>query len=142
MELQEFGYDDLDGVGVGARISSGFKYRLEPTDQLPSAGVLVQFIKNVITAEQQGANGTGVVTYGSEDGNDSRTMRPYLKSAPVPRQSRKGTVKVVVGDTFHSVVLSDDKDVLVRAHASRLLCVNTYLKARVMLSDCALRAMV
>lgn len=113
MELQEYGFGELGDVGVGARTSAGFKYRIDPADQVPTADILVEFAKNVIKAEQQGGSGTGDVTYFSEGVDSPRTLRPHLKSAPVPRTSKKQVVKTVVGETFHDIVLNQKKDVLV-----------------------------
>jgi hypothetical protein len=115
MELQEFGYDDLDGVAVGARTSTGFKYRLEPTEEVPSAEILAEFARNVISAEEQGGHGTGVVAYHRNgDENAPYVLHPYLKSAPVPRSSKKAAVKTVVGETFRDIVQNERNDVLVR----------------------------
>jgi FK506-binding protein 2 len=113
MELLEFGFEDLDGVGVAARTNAGYKYRLEPFDGAPSAEVLAEFASNVIKAEQQGDQGAGVLTLAPR-GESLRTMQPFLKSAPVPRSGKKGTVKAVVGRTFHEVVMDESNDVLVR----------------------------
>lgn len=140
MELQEFGYDDLDGVGVGARTSAGFKYRLEPTDQVPPAQVLAEFVRNVIAAERQGDHGTGVVTYQhhGEDGS-ARTLQPYLKSAARPRPSKEA-VRTVVGETFRDIVQSERDDVLVRL-SCRFRCI-VLSQIGVLLSDRALRTVV
>jgi hypothetical protein len=140
MELQEFGFDDLDGVGVCARTSAGFKYRLEPTDQVPPAQVLAEFVRNVIAAERQGDHGTGVVTYQhhGKDGS-ARTLQPYLKSAARPRPSREA-VRTVVGETFRDIVQSERDDVLVRL-SCRFRCV-VVSQIGVLLSDRALRTVV
>jgi len=44
------------------------------------------------------------------------TLKPYIKSEPVPEQ-KEGTPVVVVGQTFNSIVMDPTKDVLIELYA-------------------------
>ena len=117
MELLEFGFEELESMGVGARVTFGYKYRMKQPDGNPKPEDLVVFARDLIQADKQGDGGMGVVKHHAGDGTVDRVFRPFRKSASIPRPGKKGSVKVVVGDTFDDVVLKEDRDVLVAFYA-------------------------
>jgi len=91
---------------------------LLPPDQAPEAN------KEVVTLHDQKNDQTYKFTgtFGVEPLKKFVTdflagsLKPYIKSEPIPA-SNDGPVTVVVGENFNSVVLDNDKDVLVEFYA-------------------------